>query len=140
MTSEEFGRGGGNDARLEALESEYNALNDAIAAGEREFDSAVERMPKGDQDTFNARLDALAERLLDITDEIMETPAAGARGVAVKLRIYRRYVLDTEARGCARRGDPDPSTYRDTPASFDYPERYAVYALADLERLAGSHE
>ena len=86
---------------------------------------------------IDARWEVLADRLTDVTDEIMETPAAGARGVAVKLRIYRWNILEQEGLGCASRGDPDPSTYRDTPASFDWPERYAVYALADIERLAG---
>ena len=219
-------KAGGNDARLEALEAEYYAINDASDAIAREFDAAEEWMPKwargswpkvdradplwqgfeysGDRPTtladvrrrnarwegfaklyandveawyyplgieeyqrrraegrarvrswiarlreqrvlreksgfyeIDARWEVLADRLTDVTDEIMQTPAAGARGVAVKLRIYKWNVLDMEARGCTRRGDPDLSIYRDVPASFDTPERFAVYALADLERLAG---
>ena len=84
---------------------------------------------------IDARWEVLAERLSDVTAEIMETPAAGARGVAVKLRIYRWNVLDQEGRAWAQ--DGYPPVVRVEPWEFDTPERFAVYALADIERLAG---
>ena len=76
--------------------------------------------PEAETGELNDRWEAALDRRDAVGDKIMETPATSPQGAVVKLRIYV--------------GIKNFSESFDSP---DWPDQFAVQALADLERLAG---
>ncbi|MET4701928.1 hypothetical protein ABIE65_004977 [Constrictibacter sp. MBR-5] len=140
-----------DDAELLELEREWLApqpeirrLDDAYGVameaaidriGDRSIDANVDLFRQfirdaGYSDADSARHDALQDRTCEIESRLMEMPAHGAAGLAVKLRML--------ARNSWQRVPSPGGLILDIPFDdLDWPHKWTVLILREAERMAG---